>query len=417
MSLFDRRRPLRTLFRIFDKRYQGQDGKVQELPLTSAPAGTGGGEGELTGDSSPTSFIEDQDADTRVDVEESSDEDKIRFTTSGTERMVLAGSNLDLTHAISSRVQVEDSGNSTIVRMASTLAGASKGGVASFGTNKPLYLGTASRLGKVKLSEQHDQMTVGTDLSEGTDFGVQLCIGTGDGTRPALGIKESATTPSATSGIGKIYIKSTDSTKLYFKDEAGTETDLTAGGGGGGDPDQNLWETVSSDSGSAVANITTDTLTIAGGTGISTAVAGDTLTITNDSPASGSSTTQATTSAVSYTLSAGNTSSTDVLWTGTAESGKKMASTHFPFLFTSVGSGRATIQVKWQEHISGTTWTDITNSDYTVDTLGASVGGIASCSVADDVDTNLRLVVVGTYVSGTSLSVSLTAGVVSVLTP
>ena len=43
----------------------------------------------------------------------------------------------------------------------------------------------------------------------------------------------------------------------------------------------NLWETISSDAGSTVANIRTDTLTIAGGTGISTAIAGDTVTITN----------------------------------------------------------------------------------------------------------------------------------------
>ncbi len=38
--------------------------------------------------------------------------------------------------------------------------------------------------------------------------------------------------PSATSGYGKVYVKSSDS-KLYFKDDGGTEYDLTAGGGGG----------------------------------------------------------------------------------------------------------------------------------------------------------------------------------------
>jgi len=48
--------------------------------------------------------------------------------------------------------------------------------------------------------------------------------------------------------------------------------------------DQDIWLTIASDSGSTAANTTTDTLTIAGGTGISTAVSGDTLTITNDSP-------------------------------------------------------------------------------------------------------------------------------------
>ena len=45
--------------------------------------------------------------------------------------------------------------------------------------------------------------------------------------------------------------------------------------------DQNLFATVSSDSGSTTANTTTDTLTVSGGTGISTAIVGDTLTITN----------------------------------------------------------------------------------------------------------------------------------------
>lgn len=44
--------------------------------------------------------------------------------------------------------------------------------------------------------------------------------------------------------------------------------------------DQNLWLNVAGDTGSTAANTTTDTLTIAGGTGITTAMSGDTLTIT-----------------------------------------------------------------------------------------------------------------------------------------
>lgn len=44
-------------------------------------------------------------------------------------------------------------------------------------------------------------------------------------------------------------------------------------------PDQNLWATVTGDTGSTTANTTTDTLTIAGGTNITTTVVGDTLTI------------------------------------------------------------------------------------------------------------------------------------------
>ena len=51
-----------------------------------------------------------------------------------------------------------------------------------------------------------------------------------------------------------------------------------------GDVDQNLFATVGSDSGSKTANSTTATINIIGGTGISTAVSGDNLTITNSSP-------------------------------------------------------------------------------------------------------------------------------------
>ncbi len=47
----------------------------------------------------------------------------------------------------------------------------------------------------------------------------------------ALSLAEGSA-PSATSGFGKIYIKSLDS-KLYFKDDSGTEFDLTAGGASG----------------------------------------------------------------------------------------------------------------------------------------------------------------------------------------
>lgn len=48
--------------------------------------------------------------------------------------------------------------------------------------------------------------------------------------------------------------------------------------------DQFIFKTVASDSGSAVADSNVDTLTISGGTGISTSVTGDTLTIVNDAP-------------------------------------------------------------------------------------------------------------------------------------
>ena len=50
----------------------------------------------------------------------------------------------------------------------------------------------------------------------------------------------------------------------------------------------NVFVTFQSDSGSTTANTTNDTLEIRGGTGISTSMSGDVLTITNDSPATGS---------------------------------------------------------------------------------------------------------------------------------
>ena len=51
-----------------------------------------------------------------------------------------------------------------------------------------------------------------------------------------------------------------------------------------GAPDQNLFSVIGSDSGSKTAGNATTTINIIGGTGISTAVSGENLTVTNDSP-------------------------------------------------------------------------------------------------------------------------------------
>jgi len=51
--------------------------------------------------------------------------------------------------------------------------------------------------------------------------------------------------------------------------------------GGGSGSTQNLWETIAADSGSVTASSPTDTLNIIGGVGISTAVSGNTVTVTN----------------------------------------------------------------------------------------------------------------------------------------
>ena len=51
-----------------------------------------------------------------------------------------------------------------------------------------------------------------------------------------------------------------------------------------GAPDQNLYSVIGSDSGNKTAGSATSTINLLGGTGISTAISGDDLTITNDSP-------------------------------------------------------------------------------------------------------------------------------------
>ena len=51
-----------------------------------------------------------------------------------------------------------------------------------------------------------------------------------------------------------------------------------------GAPDQNLYSVIGSDTGTKTAGSATSTINLLGGTGISTAISGDNLTITNDSP-------------------------------------------------------------------------------------------------------------------------------------
>ena len=55
--------------------------------------------------------------------------------------------------------------------------------------------------------------------------------------------------------------------------------DDATGAAGGGDPDQNLWATITGDTGTTTANTTTDSLTVAGGTNITTSVEGDIVTV------------------------------------------------------------------------------------------------------------------------------------------
>lgn len=85
---------------------------------------------------------------------------------------------------------------------------------------------------------------------------------------------------------GRIFISS-DTDELYYDNGSTWDGPYELGTAVA----QNLFESVAGDSGSTTANTATDTLTVAGGTGITTAVAGDTVTVTNSDTGSAAVTT------------------------------------------------------------------------------------------------------------------------------
>ena len=179
MSIFDRKRPLRTLKRYMSKFFHKKSSERIDFIDTTKPVQLLSEDTELAdiggyNDSDPEelnpnddsiittkSIIQDKDKDTKVDTEESADEDKIRFDTGGSERFRMEGN----------------------------------------------------------------------DTSGG-----------------ALYIKEGAgtTAPSTpSSGEGVFYEKNDG--KIYFKNDGGTEYDLTGGGGGGGAPTDAQYVTLATD--------------------------------------------------------------------------------------------------------------------------------------------------------------------------
>tara|TARA_R100001509_G_scaffold34545_1_gene18138 strand:- start:4675 stop:6090 length:1416 start_codon:yes stop_codon:yes gene_type:complete len=85
-------------------------------------------------------------------------------------------------------------------------------------------------------------------------------------------------------GGGSVYIN-----RLKYPNADGTNNQVLTTDGSGNlsfanqASSPNLWNQFQADSGSTTANTTTDTLTVSGGTGISTSISGDTLTITSTS--------------------------------------------------------------------------------------------------------------------------------------
>jgi hypothetical protein len=174
MSIFDRKRPLKTLKRYFDRFFQKKySKKIDFVDTTIKPVGfieegsgspdatLGDGDTDYGGDGDIPVAISDQDGDTVVNTEDSDDEDKIRFDTGGSERF---------------RMEAND-------------------------TN-----------------------------------GGALYIKEGSGTT-------APSTPS--SGEGVFYEKNDG--KIYFKNDGGTEYDLTGAGGGGGAPTDAQYVTLATD--------------------------------------------------------------------------------------------------------------------------------------------------------------------------
>ncbi len=117
-----------------------------------------------------------------------------------------------------------------------------------------------------------------TVVSGGDDVGVEGNVEV----LGAIALGENASDPAAVANRGFVYTKDVSATsELFYEDDGGNAIQLTSGGAVVG-ADQNLWETMSSDSGSVAANTTTDTFTIAGSAGIDTSISGDALTVTLD---------------------------------------------------------------------------------------------------------------------------------------
>jgi plastocyanin len=102
-------------------------------------------------------------------------------------------------------------------------------------------------------------------------------LGTKPTTISGYGITDALSTSSNLSALADVdtTAPATGQALVWDGDSWGPDTVS----GGGGDPDQNLWYQFNGDAGSVTANSITDTLTIAGGTNISTSASNDTITI------------------------------------------------------------------------------------------------------------------------------------------
>ena len=185
--------------------------------------------------------LSDADADTLIQVEESTDEDIIRFDTAGSQRMMInatgqvgigkvpdSGVDLDVGDVASSGWAIiqADAGvadTSAVVRANGLTAGSGgvQGRIKAAAANT-VYIGSESNTDVIfdaggdnimYLSDTHANVSINA-AEVSAHYDLMLA---GDG---VLGLKET-TEPTADTNYGKIYCK--DDNKLYFQDGAGTE--------------------------------------------------------------------------------------------------------------------------------------------------------------------------------------------------
>ena len=137
--------------------------------------------------------------------------------------------------------------------------------------------------------------------------------------------------------------------------------------------DQNIWATITGDTGTTTANTTTDSISIAGGTGITTAVSGDVLTITNSSP-----------------------NVTQNLWENfSADTGTTAANTATDTLTVSGGTGVGTT-------IAGDTLTITNTSPNVVQNAFTTIAVSGQSNVVSDSSTDTLTLVAGSNISITT---------------
>ncbi len=156
----------------------------------------------------------------------------------------------------------------------------------SSGSTQNLFSTIDAETGSATASSATDTFTINGDPLSGIQTAIAGNVLTITNTNPASN-QNLFETINADSGTPYQAASAVD--ELTF--QGGTDISTTVGAnglitisytGGGGGGSQNLWSTITGDSGFTTANTTTDNLTIAGGTGITSAVTGDTLTISSD---------------------------------------------------------------------------------------------------------------------------------------